>query len=91
MEKQMSKISKEEKAIQERSRTARFKANGEPKQAPGFDKKTLEPGDELTADREDLLNRDKFSGNVSNLSGAFDDVDAAVSSIKSADSGTRTQ
>jgi hypothetical protein len=43
----------------------------------------------LTSDRNDLLKKGKRG--VSNLSGAFDDVDAAVSSIKSADSGTRTQ
>jgi hypothetical protein len=85
----MSQVTPAEKAIQERSRKARFASNGEPKQAPGFDKDTLEPSDALKAEREALLHKGK--GNVSNLSGAFDDLDAAVSSIKSADSGTRSK
>jgi hypothetical protein len=85
----MSKVTKDEKAIQDRARAARFASNGEPKQAPGFDKDTLEPGDALTSDRAALLSKGK--GNVSNLSGAFVDVDAAVRSIKSADSGTRSK
>jgi hypothetical protein len=84
--KNMSKVSQEERAIQDRARAARFASNGEPKEAVGFDKG--EPSDSMTAERSALLSKGK--GNVSNLSGAFDDVDAAVRSFKSADSGTRS-
>jgi hypothetical protein len=85
----MSKVMKEEKAAQDRARSARFASNGEPRQAPGFDKDTLEPSDALVSDRADLLIKGK--GNKSRLSGPFDGVDAAVSSIKSADFSTRTK
>ena len=74
------------KKLQDKSRKARFASNGEPSHAPGFDNN--EPDDAAAAERE--LLRHKGKGNVSNLSGAFVDLDAAVSSIKSADSGTRS-
>jgi hypothetical protein len=83
----MSKVTSAEKAIQDRSRKARFASNGEPARAPGFDKDTLEPGDALVNDRNDLLHP---KGAKSALSGPFNSLDEAVSSIKSADSGTRS-
>jgi hypothetical protein len=85
----MSAVSKKEKEAQDKARAARFKSNGEPTQAPGFNKNTLEPSDALVSDRADLLIKGK--GNKSRLSGPFDGVDAAVSSIKSADFSTRTK
>jgi hypothetical protein len=83
----MSAVSKEEKTAQDRARAARFASNGEPKLAPGYD--AHEPSDALVAERAALLREGK--GNKSNLSGAFVDVDAAVSSFKAADSGTRSE
>jgi hypothetical protein len=89
----MSKVTAEEKAIQDRVRKQRFSANGEPTQHPGFEKQhglrteSHKPSDAAVAEREALLEPGKKG---SNLSGPFDSMDAAVKSIKSADSGTRS-
>jgi hypothetical protein len=82
------------KGLQEKSRKARFASNGEPSEAVGYEKQrglkteSHKPGDALVAERALLLTKGK--GNVSNLSGAFDSVDDAAASFKSADSGTRS-
>jgi hypothetical protein len=83
----MSAVNKDEKAAQDKSRGMRFKANGEPQSAPGYAEN--EPSDALVADRQDLLKKGR--GGKSALSGSFDNLDAAVSSIKSAESGTRSK
>ena len=72
------------KGLQDKSRKQRFQANGEPQQHPGYD--NHEPSDAVVAERGALLQPKK----TSNLSGAFDTIDAAAKSIKSADSGTRS-
>jgi len=71
--------------LQEKSRKARFASNGEPSEAVGYD--NHEPSDAAIAERAALSHPGK---KTSNLSGPFESMDAAVKSIKSADSGTRS-
>jgi len=81
------------KGLQEKSRKARFAANGEPNEAPGYEKQrglkteSHRPGDEVVKERGALLRPGK---KTSTLSGPFDSLDAAVASKNAADCDTRS-
>ncbi len=81
------------KGLQEKSRKARFAANGEPVQHPGYEKQhglkteSHRPSDATIAERVALSKPGK---KTSNLSGPFDSLDAAVASKNAADSDTRS-